>query len=92
MNPPSIVRFAPVIYRAFSEVRNAIASAISSGVPSVPKGMRLSSFAIWFCGIFFRVNLVFMNPGDIELTLIPVGPSSTASVFAAPSSACFERL
>ena len=47
--------------------------------------MRLSSFAIWFCGIFFRVNPVFMNPGDIELTLIPVGPSSTASVFAAPS-------
>ena len=85
----------PLTYDASAEQRNAITPATSSGWPTRRTGVCAATAAVKSSnGTPIRaavcsVIAVAMKPGATELTMIPNGPSSIASVLASPWSPAF---
>ena len=86
--PPSIDIVCPVIYCASSLAKNDTAFVISSTIPNLFKGI---VFIILFLASLFKneVISVSMNPGAIELTVMPLEPNSFASDFVKPPKPSF---
>lgn len=86
-NPPSISTTLPFIYRAPSPIKNATTSATSSGVPSrsnaFPTRILSTASPPFTIPAFVGVSIY---PGATQLTLIPLGPSSSARLLLMPMS------
>ena len=67
-----------VIKDARPEARNAASSATSSLLPSLPSVVRSTSSA-FSSGVNQSSMGVSMQPGQMQLTRMPLGPSSLAS-------------
>ena len=96
LEPPSTDRHAPETQLAISDAKNSAALAMSSGCPGrwmkLPS-IRLACFSgLIACHCFSLAGLERMKPGAIQLTLIPAGPSSSASCFVSPICACFAAV
>lgn len=73
--PPSTAITCPVTQRAWSEARNSATSAISSGVPMRPKGMRLRVRSYKASPAFLRWSQTppgnSIDPGAMQFTRTP---------------------
>src|SRR3954452_11677391 len=81
MLPPSTTIDWPVTYEAAGEARKAISAATSSGVPGRPTGVfapARSSSSV--------EDAVAIQPGATLLTVMPLGPSSSARARVSPST------
>jgi hypothetical protein len=76
---------------ASSETRNATASAISSGVPNRPSGVRSVSCAFSGSGRSC-VSYVSTKPGATALTVMLRDASSRAAAFVSPMRPAFAEL
>ena len=73
--PPSITISEPDIYFASFDIKNLTIFAISEGIPNLFKGILFSIFLISLSVRFFFVKSVFIKPGDIVFTLMPIFPN-----------------
>ncbi len=81
-----MVKTLPVMNEAFSPARNATRWATSSACPGRPSGNRLLTSSS--SPILRSSSLLAMKPGQIALTRIPTGPSSSAADFTSPITPC----
>ena len=73
----------PVVHSAAGDAKNTAAAAQSSGRPVRPRGMTEPKLSLASCSEIFMVSTsisVTMMPGAMQLTVMPLGASSTASV------------
>jgi DNA-binding transcriptional LysR family regulator len=83
--PPLTRRFCPVIQRPSGPTRKPTTSATSAGWPSRPRGVCATMASRWCLGMMSPS--VSVSPGETTLTVMPRGPSSTASAAAKRSTA-----
>src|SRR6516162_1813186 len=81
--PPSIVKQIPLTNDASSEARYKYPLAISSGAPHLPSGI-CGMVALRTSSGIASVMAVVINPGAIQLTVMPNRPSSIAHTFVMP--------
>ena len=90
VNPPSMNRVCPVINDAWSEVRNRVAAAISSGRPERPNSEVVDShFALAGSSGSGDIPLVLIQPGAMAFERIPNFAYSPAMLRVNPSSPAF---
>src|SRR5438034_8425448 len=92
---PSTVSVAPLMYAANGDERNVVAQPISRGCPTRPAGERSSSAEPRpGTALMFAVSSTCgTKPGTTQLTRMPYGAHSTASVsvrFFTPALAALE--
>lgn len=86
--PPSRWRICPVIQEDLGESKKKVASAISSGEPTLPKGCLLSE-ASFFSGVERSIEAkgVSVSDGEMVFTLILEEAHSAARDLHRPSTA-----
>src|ERR1700735_5872141 len=87
--PPSTRYEAPVMNEAFSDARNVMVLAISSGVPTRLRGTVAVRLAFLSAVPVKRFSIpVSIGPGATKLTRTPDAAASSAADFVSPSTAC----
>jgi len=81
----------PGIQAASSEAKKAAAKAISSGLPSLFKRIRLS--VVFFASSFIRSEryVPSTNPGKMAFTVILYVPNTREALFVSPMMPAFEE-
>ena len=88
--PPSTTRTAPLMKLAAGSTRDNVAWATSSGFPYRRRGTRRRANSALFASGMGAVIAVSMGPGQMQFTVMPSRPSSTAIDLVRPMTPCFE--